>query len=59
MPLTATEVALAAFAYAYQTRSGRFEVDPGAVGVLALIALAPLGLIWAGAYALCDERALS
>jgi hypothetical protein len=52
-------VGLAAFAYAYQTRGGRFELDPGAAGVLALIALSPLGLIWAGAYALVQALRLA
>lgn len=35
-------------ALAYQNRMGLFNFDPFAIGVFALLALAPLGLIWLG-----------
>ncbi|MFI4936853.1 MAG: hypothetical protein ACHP7N_19795, partial [Caulobacterales bacterium] len=50
---------LVAFVYGYETRSGPFALDPIAIGVLTLIALAPVGFIWAGAYAIIQARALA
>jgi len=50
---------LAAVIYADQTRGGRFGLDASAIAALTLIALAPLGLVWAGAYALVQARVLA
>ena len=46
-------------AYSYWTRSGRAGLDPLTIAVLALCAIAPLGLIWAVAYAVSQARALA
>ena len=43
---------LAAFAIGYRSRLGPFQYEPFAAIVLALMALAPAGLIWIGAFAL-------
>ena len=43
---------LAAFVLGYRSRLGPFEYEPFALAVLALLALAPIGLIWIGAFAL-------
>jgi hypothetical protein len=49
----------AALGYAYVSRSGRLELDPLALGLLALVALAPLAFIWAAAYAVSQARLLA
>ncbi|HUO21117.1 MAG TPA: polar localization protein TipN [Caulobacteraceae bacterium] len=43
---------LAAFAFGYRSRLGPFAYEPFAATVLAIVALAPIGLIWIGAFAL-------
>jgi hypothetical protein len=43
---------LAAFAIGYRSRLGPFQYEPFAITVLVLMALAPVGLIWIGAFAL-------
>ncbi len=43
---------LAAYVVGYRSRLGPFEYEPFAATVLAFLALAPVGLIWIGAYAL-------
>jgi hypothetical protein len=43
---------LAAYVVGYRARIGPFENEPFAATVLALLALAPIGLIWIGAFAL-------
>ena len=43
---------LAAFAMGYRSHLGPLGYGPFAVAVLAILAIAPLGLIWVGAYAL-------
>ena len=43
---------LAAYVVGYRSRMGPFEYEPFAATVLALLALAPVGLIWIGAFAL-------
>jgi hypothetical protein len=43
---------LAAFALGYRSRLGPFAFEPFAIAVLAFLALAPVGLIWIGAFAL-------
>ena len=50
---------LVAFVYGYQSRTGTFSVEPIALGLLALMALAPVGFIWAGAYAIVQAGALA
>jgi len=43
---------LAAYMLGYRSRIGPFAYEPFAATVLALLALAPVGLIWIGAFAL-------
>ncbi|HVY33023.1 MAG TPA: polar localization protein TipN [Caulobacteraceae bacterium] len=43
---------LAAYVVGYRSHLGPFENEPFAATVLALLALAPVGLIWIGAFAL-------
>lgn len=43
---------LAAYVVGFRSRLGPFEYEPFAATVLALLALAPVGLIWIGAFAL-------
>lgn len=43
---------LAAYMLGYRSRMGPFQYEPFAATVLALLALAPVGLIWIGAFAL-------
>jgi hypothetical protein len=50
--------AVAAFAYGYISRSG-FVLAPLTVIFLTLLAIAPMGLIWAGAYVVSQARALA
>jgi hypothetical protein len=50
---------LAALAYAFAMQSGHLVLDPTLIAIVALIGLAPIGFIWAGAYALVQARALA
>ena len=50
---------LVAFVYGYETRTGPFEFNPIALGMLALMALGPVGFIWAGAYAIVQAGGLA
>ncbi len=50
---------IVALAYVTEFRNGRLVVDPVALALLALIALAPVGFIWAGAYAIIQAGGLA
>jgi hypothetical protein len=50
--------ALAAFAL-YEVRRGHFAGDPTPIALLALLAVAPIGLIWAVAYVVAQARVLT
>lgn len=43
---------LAAYTIGLRERVGPFEAEPFAIAILAILGLAPVGLIWVGAYAL-------
>jgi hypothetical protein len=43
---------LAAYSLGLRERVGPFEAEPFAIAILAVLGLAPVGLIWVGAYAL-------
>jgi hypothetical protein len=43
---------LAAYTLGLRERIGPFEAEPFAIAILAVLGLAPVGLIWVGAYAL-------
>ncbi len=49
---------LAAYALGFHARIGPFGDEAFALGVLALLGLAPIGLIWVGAYALLQAARL-
>jgi hypothetical protein len=52
--------ALAAYVGGFQLHAGGgFSLDPAVVGILVVVALGPMSLIWAGAYAVVQGRALT
>ncbi|HEX3917384.1 MAG TPA: polar localization protein TipN, partial [Caulobacteraceae bacterium] len=51
--------ALAAFVFGYATHSSVMQLTPVVLAFLALLALAPMGLIWAGAYVVAQARTLA
>ena len=51
--------ALAAFVFLYEGQRGAFAADPLSLVFTALLALAPMGLIWAGAYVVAQARVLA
>jgi len=51
--------ALAAFVYGYETRAGALQLTPLVLAFVALLAFAPMGLIWAGAYVVAQARTLA
>lgn len=50
---------LAAFVFGYQTRSGPFELDGFALGILAALAIVPAGFLFAAAYVAAEGRRLA
>jgi hypothetical protein len=51
--------ALAAFVYGYATHSPGMTLSPVVLAFVALLAFAPMGLIWAGAYVVVQARTLA
>jgi hypothetical protein len=51
--------ALAAFVFGYESQGKAAQLSPLALALLGLLAIAPVGMIWAGAYVVAQARVLA